>query len=337
VAAPAGAESYVLEPLDPAALASARATREGSPSQRVGLEVLLAEDGAREARQLVDRERGPCFSIAGAVGGGEDRCVPDAVAWATYAADAACKVPIAYQVRRSNACPRAAVVVAYGPEGCTVRTRFFDPGPDVKLEDVYVGSAPSCTKVSAQPALYKQLARDHVFYGVGGPLAEDALAPLGATTVGDGRLALYALADAAGTPLVPPRPDTLYDKALGAPCRVMPYADGAARCVPADALTLVTPAFADPSCTREVVGVPSSPSCPEAQLPTVGLRVATETCTTTVYATAAVRLGAPLPLNEYYTKDARGACSSQHASGVFLEVLGDLADDALAHVREAVE
>jgi len=107
--------------------------------------------------------------------------------------------------------------------------------------------------------------------------------------------------------------------------------------VPTDALTIVVPAFTDSACTRDVAGAPTSPSCPEAQLPTVGLRVATETCTTTVYASAAVRLGAPLLLKAFYAKDARGACSSQPTSGVFLEVLGDLTDDALARVREADE
>src|SRR5262249_45993136 len=141
VTAPTEALAYALERLDPARLAGARIEREAT-TPRLGLEVVVAEDGAREARHIVDAERGPCFSIAGAVGGGDGRCVPDAVAWATYAADARCKTPLAYQVRPSDACPRAEIAVAYGHEGCAVRTHFFRTGPDVPLDQVYV--PPEC-------------------------------------------------------------------------------------------------------------------------------------------------------------------------------------------------
>src|SRR5262249_48630578 len=158
------------------------------------------------------------------VGGGADRCVPNAVAWATYAADATCKVPLAYQLRPSDACPRADVVVEYGQDGCDVHTRFYAPGADVKLDDVYVSAPPTCIKLSTEPDLYKQLAVDHRFYGVGDALADDALAPLSTAALGEGRLAIYALADGAGTPLMPLRSDTMYDKTRGAACRVVPFA-----------------------------------------------------------------------------------------------------------------
>jgi hypothetical protein len=332
IAAPSGTRAYALEALDPSELLAARVEREAT-TPRLGLEVLVAADGAREARRIVDAERGPCFSIAGAVGGGLDRCVPDAVAWATYAADAACSAPLAYQVRPSSACPRADVVVAYGQDGCTVRTQFFAPGPDVGLDRVYV--PPACTPLRAEPDLYKQLGRDHVFYGVGAPLADDALARLSTITVGDGRLALPLLADLSGTPLLAARPDTLYDTGAGAACRVVAFSDGAARCVPTDAIVLVLPSFADAACAREIVSVPRSSACPSAPAPTIGLRATTDTCTTTVYATEAVHLGAPFAPTAYYTKDADGACTEHATTSLFAPVLG--VADALPRVREVIE
>jgi hypothetical protein len=333
VTAPSGVEAYEANPLDPGELVAARIDREAT-TPRLGLEVLVADDGARQARRIVDADRGPCFSIAGAVGGGADRCVPEAVAWATYAADAACKVPLAYQVKPSSTCPRADIVVAYAQDGCSVRTRFYAPGADVKIDDVYIGPPPVCTPVRAEPDLYKELAVDHVFYGVGDPLDDDALAPLGTAIVGDGRVAILALSDAAGTPLLPPRADTMYDRARGGPCRLVPFGDGTSRCVPADAVTLVTPAFADAACTREVAAVPRLPSCPDAPLPTVGLRAATNACTGEVYAKSAVSLGAKIALGAYYTQDAAG-CASHAADGVYVEVTGDAPD--LAGVAETVE
>jgi hypothetical protein len=71
-------------------------------------------------------------------------------------------------------------------------------------------------------------------------------------------------------------------------------------------------------------------------MPTVGLRVATDRCTAAVNATAAVSLGGRVALDVYYTKDG-DLCAAHAASGLFVEVLGDLPDGALPHVRESTE
>ncbi len=332
------AVAYGLEPVAPEALVKGTLTHTPK-TDRLGLEVLVADDGARQVSGLYDvGTRRRCFSIAGAIGGGEDRCIPDAVAWATYAADAKCASKVAYQVHPTTSCPAPSVVVAYGYDGCDVRASYFTPGATVDINQVFSGSAPVCTSLRQQPALYTTLERDHVFFQVGAPLAAATFAPLRAQTTGLGRLAVPVLAAGDGTELAPPRTDTFFDTTLGAPCRAYIFPDGAKRCIPSDALPIASPSYSDEACTSEIVGVPEAPGCAETTVPSYGVRVSGSACATEVAASRLVRLGAELQkLRAYYTNDANGACVRQAQGGTFASVGADVPTSSLAVVTETIE
>lgn len=331
------ATAYALDPIDPADLVKGTLAR-APKSDRLGVEVIVAEDGAQQHRGLYDvATKGRCFSIAGAIGGGDDRCIPNEVAWATYAADPACATPVAYQVRPTSTCPSAGVVVSYGFKGCDVHASFFAPADTVDITDVFTGAAPVCTLVRKQPALFGELQRDHVFYQVGAPVAATTFAPMRSQTTGLGRLAVPILAAADGTELTPPRPDVFFDTTLGVLCRAYVFPDGVKRCVPRDAVPIATPSFSDDACSAEVVGVPQSPGCTAA--PVYAVRVtAGPACSTDVAATNIVKLDAtPQTLPSYYTVDATGACAKQAQGGVFASITGEVPKTSLAVVVEAVE
>ena len=332
------AVAYGLDPIAPSELV--KATLSHAPkTDRLGLEVLVADDGARQVSGLYDvSSKRRCFSIAGAIGGGEDRCVPDAVAWATYAADATCSSPIAYQVHPASNCADPSVVVAYGYDGCNVRASYFAPGARFDINKVFSGAAPVCTPLLRQPSLYAELERDHVFYAVGAPIAPTAFAQLQNQTTGFGRLTVPVLAAADGTELTPPRPDTFFDTDLAAPCRVYLFPDGAKRCVPADALPIASPSYSDDACTTEIVGVPQQPGCDSTPKPAYGVRVSGSACATDVTASKVVKLGTELQtLGGYYGTDANGACVRQAQGGVFATVDGEVPTSTLAVVVETVE
>jgi hypothetical protein len=329
---------YALDPVAPGDLVKATPSH-AQKTDRLGLEVLVADDGARQVTGLYDvGSKRRCFSIAGAIGGGEDRCVPDAVAWATYAADATCSAPVAYQVHPTRSCPDPSVVVAYGYDGCNVRASYFTPGAKLGIDGVFSGSAPVCTPLIGQPTLYSELARDHVFYEVGAPIAAAAFAPLQNQTTGFGRLAVPVLAAGDGTELTPPRPDTFFDTGLAAPCRIYVFPDGAKRCVPVDAQPIASPSYSDEACTLEVVGVPQPPGCATTPIPVYGVRVSGDACSSDVTASEVVRLGAELQtLHAYYSPDASGACVRQAQGGAFAAVGAPVPTSSLAVVVETVE
>ena len=333
----ATAQAYAVLAIDPGELAKATLTRTAK-TDRLGLEVLVGDDGARQARGLYDvTTRGRCFSIAGAIGGGEDRCIPDDLAWATYAADATCSAPIAYQVRPTPSCPGASVVVSYGFDGCNVRASYFTPGVPVSIDDVFSGSAPVCTLLRRQTSLYEELLRDHVFYEVGAPVAATTFAPLKAQTTGFGRLQVPVLAAGDGTELAPARPDTFFDATLGVPCRVYVFPDGLKRCVPRDAVAVATTSYADLACTQEVVGLASQPGCGTVTSPGYAVRVSGSACTTDITATSVVTLGDVQTLSAYFTKSDSGACTRQAQGGIFASVAGEVPPSSLAVVTETVE
>ncbi len=331
-------ETYALEPMDPLELVEATLAREPK-SDHLGLEVLVAKDGARQPRSLYDATHGRCFSIAGALGGGEDRCIPDAVAWATYAADPACKERVAYQLQSGTSCPRADVVVDYAFEDCGVRTRFFATGADVKLDDVYTASPPTCAPVRSQPSLYASLKRDHVFYRIADPIAASTFPKLRTTPLGPGRLAVPTLATDDGTALAPARPDTFFDTNLGTPCRVYPFPDRINRCVPADAATIAEPTYDGDECTHEVVGIARVPGCPSAAIPTYAMRVTGDACGSEIGARAVHRLGTVArDLSTYFVKNEAGNCTPRPGAGdVFVDVLGEVPPDDLGLIAEAIE
>lgn len=333
-----GAAAYALEPVAPEELVAAVETRTAKTDQ-LGLEVLVADDGAREVNGLYDaRTRLRCFSIAGAIGGGQDRCIPSDVAWATYAADAACRTKVAYQLAPSvAACPKPSVVVAYARSGCEVAASYFAPGDSVRIDKVWSGSATTCAPLLAQPALYVELERDHVFYAVGDALPDATYPRLQTANVGLGRLAVPILTADDGTPLAPARTDQLYDTTLDALCRVLTFPDGAKRCVPMSAPAIVSPSYSDPACTREVVGLSASPGCAAAP-PAYAVRVAAAACSSDGAATQVVALAKDTQtLTGYYAYDTKGTCTPQGQPGTFVAVTGDVPSAALATVVDAIE
>jgi hypothetical protein len=307
--------------------------------------VLTADDGARQTRGLFDGDRktdddsGRCFSIAGAIGGGEDRCVPDAIAWATYAADAGCKQPVAYQVRPTTACPRADVVVAYASQNCSVAASYFAAGEQVSIDSVFYGAAPTCTALRAQPSLYNELNRDHIFYDVGAPIPATTFPALLTTPMGPGRLQVPTLTAPDGTPLAAARPDTFFDTTLGMSCRVSPFPDGVSRCVPADAAPIGSPAFSDDACTREVVGIAATSGCEGGPPPAYAVRVTGAACGGDVITTAVAAVGRTTQkLDAFYAVDSTGKCVREAGTaGTFADVLDELPVDSLAIVNERVE
>jgi hypothetical protein len=331
------AQAYAVLAIAPTELAKATLTR-APKTDRLGLEVLVGDDGARQARGLYDiATRGRCFSIAGAIGGGEDRCIPDDLAWATYAADSTCSAPIAYQVRPTASCPGASVVVGYGFQGCDVRATYFTPGAPVSIDDVFSGAPPVCTLLRAQTSLYEDLLRDHVFYEVGAPVAAATFAPMKAQTTGFGRLQVPVLAAADGTELAPARPDTFFDTTLGVPCRAYVFPDGTKRCVPRDAVAIATTSYADDACTAEIVGLPSQPGCATVTSPGYAVRVSGSACVADITATSVVALGDVQTLAAYYTKSDTGACTRQAQGGSFASIAGEVPPASFAIVVETLE
>ena len=339
-----GIATYATVPVDPTELVKATLVHE-TTTDRLGVEVLTADDGARQTRGLFDGDResdasnGRCFSIAGAIGGGEDRCVPDAIAWATYAADPACKQPVAYQVRPTASCPRADVVVAYASQNCSVSASYFSRGDEVSIDDVFSGVAPTCTSLRAQPSLYNELNRDHRFYGVGAPVAATTFPRLVTTPMGPGRLQVPTLTVDDGTPLAAARPDTFFDTTLGIACRVSPFPDGVARCVPVDAAPITSPAFSDDACTREIVGIAATSGCEGGPPPAYAIRVTGVACGNDVLTTAVLGVGRTTQkLDAFYTVDASGKCVREAGTaGTFADVLDEVPVANLAIVNERVE
>jgi hypothetical protein len=260
------------------------------------------------------------------------------VAWATYAADAACTTPVAYQVTPSRGCPKADVVVAYQTQGCATSASYFAPGETRSIDDVFLKTSDAaCVKLRTQPDLYSQVELDHVFYEVGAPVAPDTYPALLTEPVGRGRLVVPMLAGEDGTPLAPSRPDTFQDTLGGGTCRMLLFDDGTRRCVPVEAVPITARSFADAQCQKEIVGVARDATCTGATLPGYAVRLSATACSPDITASAVLKLGGEVALDVFYVGDDAGGCSSQPAAGTFLEVSGPIDSATLGRITEVVE
>jgi len=233
--------------------------REGaSEASRIGIRVLIGEDGSRVEIGGWDRERREASRVT-RFADGTRRWATERLAFGGEQLDPGCSTPALTKIARTAVCPVGAGLLFEG--SCGFGT-FVELGPSAPLS--YVGTPGAC-EANREGA--------RAVFGVGAVIPPSSYAPVEEREIGERGESSGASAGDPGVRRrgygVPGEPSAVWrevvDGATGQACEVRPARDGALRCLPV-AAELVN-RFADPACTEPAFSHPLNGCETEASFP----------------------------------------------------------------------